>query len=67
MLTIRCGHCQKRYLVGTRSIVSLSHTTDGPVGYVRCPEGHITATDFGRGSIDRPPAKPSPTPAAEAA
>ena len=41
------------YLVGTRSIVALQPTEHGPIGHVRCPKGHLTATDFGRRFLEK--------------
>ncbi len=42
MLFIHCPECDHRYMVGTRSIVSMHNTSDGVLAYVRCPEGHVT-------------------------
>lgn len=71
MLTIHCHRCSTTHLVGTRSIVSMHQTSEGPVAYVRCPEGHLTVTEFGRElETPTPPAAtpaPAPTPAVASA
>lgn len=59
MLTIHCHRCSRSHLVGTRSIVSMHHTSEGPVAYVRCPEGHLTMQEFGREVAAAP--EPEPT------
>lgn len=51
MFLHHCTHCGRDYLVGTRSLVSFHNTSDGPVGYVRCPEGHLSVVAF---HTDRP-------------
>ncbi len=40
MFTIHCHHCDRQYLLGSRSIGSLHNTSEGPIAYVTCPEGH---------------------------
>lgn len=46
MFTIHCHHCDRQHLIGTRSIVSFHNTSEGPVAYVRCPEGHTIVRYF---------------------
>ena len=58
MLTIHCHRCSRSHLVGTRSIVSMHHTSEGLIAYVRCPDGHLTIEAFGHAA-----ATPDPTPA----
>lgn len=50
MFDLRCQACDAVYLVGARSLVSLQHTTEGPVGYLRCPRGHVTVVEFRSGA-----------------
>lgn len=40
MYDIHCPTCDKRYLIGSRSITSFHNTSDGPIAYVTCPAGH---------------------------
>ena len=40
MYDIHCPSCDARYLVGTRSISSFHNTSEGPIAYVTCPQGH---------------------------
>ncbi len=40
MFDIHCHLCDERYLVGSRSIGSFHNTSEGPIAYVTCPEGH---------------------------
>ena len=48
MFDVHCHHCDRRYLVGTRSIASFHNTSDGPIAYLRCPEGHLLVRNFRR-------------------
>ncbi len=40
MYDIECPTCQTRYLVGTGAITSFHNTSEGPIAYVTCPQGH---------------------------
>jgi hypothetical protein len=40
MYDIHCPTCATRYLVGSGAIDSFHNTSEGPIAYVRCPEGH---------------------------
>lgn len=46
MFNLHCHICDQTYLVGTRSIVSFHNTSEGPVAYVRCPDGHTLVRWF---------------------
>jgi hypothetical protein len=46
MFDIHCHRCDRPYLVGTRSIVSFHNTSEGPVAYVSCPQGHVLLRSF---------------------
>ncbi len=46
MFDVHCHICDRRFLVGTRSIVSFHNTSEGPVAYVRCPDGHTLVRWF---------------------
>jgi len=46
MFDIHCHLCNRRYLVGSRSIDSFHNTSDGPIAYVRCPQGHRLVRSF---------------------
>lgn len=35
--------CDVWFRVGTRSLIALHNTSDGPFGYLRCPTGHLDA------------------------
>lgn len=48
MFDVHCHHCDRSYLVGTRSIASFHNTSDGPIAYVRCPAGHLLVRNFRR-------------------
>lgn len=48
MFTIHCHICDEELLVGSRSIVSMHETSDGPIAYVRCPHGHLVVHEFRR-------------------
>lgn len=61
MFSIFCPQCNKRHLVGTRRIVRFENTADGPVAQVKCLQGHLVTTDFGRN-----PKKTASTPATDA-
>lgn len=53
MLQIHCPQCERRYLVGTRSIRSMHNTSEGVVVYVRCPEGHLTINTGTASAIEK--------------
>lgn len=74
MLSIFCPDCNKTHLVGTRHIVRFENTPNGPIADVKCVNGHIVTTDFGRcskePSVDLTQADgptPKPTEVSEAA
>ena len=46
MFDVHCQICDRRYLVGPHSIASFHNTSDGPVVYVTCPEGHTMVRYF---------------------
>ena len=46
MFSITCAHCEKRYLVGSSSIVRFANTEGGPEALVACPVGHHVRHDF---------------------
>jgi hypothetical protein len=46
MFDVHCHHCERTYLVGTRSIVSFHDTSTGPIAYVRCPDEHLLIRNF---------------------
>lgn len=46
MFAIHCVDCERRYLVGTRSIESFHNTTEGPMATVKCPAGHLVVHHF---------------------
>lgn len=51
-----CGHDEgQRHLVGTNSLLSLHNTSDGPIAYVRCPNGHTVVISYGKGEYAFPP------------
>lgn len=54
MFDIQCPTCDRRYLVGTRSIRSFHNTADGPVAHVRCPHGHDVVRAFRIDAAPRP-------------
>lgn len=53
MLHIHCPQCDRRYLVGTRSIRSMHNTSEGVIVYVRCPEGHLTINTGTASAIEK--------------
>ncbi len=53
MLQIHCPDCDRQYLVGTRSILSIHNTSEGVIAYVRCPEGHTTINTGTTRSIEK--------------
>lgn len=53
MLHIHCPQCDRRYLVGTRSIRSMHNTSEGVIVYVRCPEGHLTINTGTASTIEK--------------
>ncbi len=46
MFDIYCPHCQLPHLMETKTILSTHSTSDGPVAYVRCPNGHLVVKEF---------------------
>lgn len=42
MTQLRCHRCHQVFAVERHHLASLHHTSDGLVGYVRCPEGHLS-------------------------
>ena len=46
MFSITCDNCEKRYLVGTSSILAFGNTSGGPEALVACPVGHHVLHDF---------------------
>ena len=52
MFLLHCSGCDpdggRRHLVGTTSLLSLHNTADGPIAYVRCPNGHTVVIPYGR-------------------
>ena len=58
MFLLHCSGCDhdegQRHLVGTNSLLSLHNTSDGPIAYVRCPNGHTVVIPYGR-EYDFPP------------
>ena len=52
-----CGHDEGgRHLVGTDLLLSLHNTSDGPIAYVRCPNGHTVVIPYGREYLPPRPA-----------
>jgi hypothetical protein len=43
MFKLYCVSCDVSFPVQTRSLVALHSTSDGPVGYLRYPTGHLDA------------------------
>jgi hypothetical protein len=43
MFKLYCVSCDVSFPVEARSLVALHNTSDGPVGYLRCPTGHLDA------------------------
>jgi len=62
MFDIHCHVCDRRYLVGTRSITSFHNTSQGPIAYVHCPQGHALVRSF-RDARTRPAATMTAGPA----
>lgn len=52
MFDIHCHICEERYLVESHSITSFHNTSEGPVAYVTCPEGHRLVRYFRIGAAD---------------
>lgn len=46
MHTITCRHCHLDVLVDSASTVSMHRTSEGTIGYVRCPLGHLSVIRF---------------------
>jgi len=42
MTHLRCHRCHQVFAVGQDRVASLHHTSDGLVGYVRCPQDHLS-------------------------
>ena len=59
MFLLHCSGCDddegQRHLVGTNSLLSLHNTSDGPIAYVRCPNGHVVVIPYGRDDYAFPP------------
>ncbi len=59
MILIDCTPCQHRHLVADRDVLSLHTTSEGVIGYVRCPESktiliHNFTTAATLGAAGRP-------------
>ena len=54
MHTITCHHCHTDVLVDSASTVSLHRTSEGTIGYVRCPLGHLSVVRFHRARVALP-------------
>jgi hypothetical protein len=48
MNTITCHVCQVDVLVDNASTVSSHRTSEGTIGYIRCPLGHLSVVRFAR-------------------
>jgi hypothetical protein len=56
MFHIKCKQCATNHpdgspsgqLVGSGSILSLHNTSEGPIAYVKCPDGHTVVVPYGR-------------------
>ncbi|MBW3611977.1 MAG: hypothetical protein KY438_10710 [Actinobacteria bacterium] len=46
MLNLHCRTCDQAFVAGPASFASLHHTTDGLIGYARCPTGHVNVVNF---------------------
>jgi hypothetical protein len=46
MTHLSCRTCAQLFPADASSLVSLHHTTDGLVGYARCPTGHVNLVNF---------------------
>jgi hypothetical protein len=46
MFSFYCPTCDLSFLSWTRSLVSLRNSSDGPIGFLRCPNGHFNAVRF---------------------
>jgi hypothetical protein len=46
MTHLSCRTCAQPFPADASSLVSLHHTTDGLVGYARCPTGHVNVVNF---------------------
>jgi hypothetical protein len=57
MNTITCHHCHVDVLVDSASTVSLHRTSEGTVGYVRCPLGHLNVVRFHQTRVALPNAR----------
>ncbi len=49
MHDVFCHHCNRRYLMGSRAVISLHNTSEGPVAYTQCPAGHHLVRYFRTG------------------
>ena len=56
MFDITCHICDTTYLVGSGSISSFHNTSEGPIAYVTCPEGHHLMRYFQSGATTVEPA-----------
>jgi hypothetical protein len=43
MFDLHCVTCDVSFPVRARSLIALHNTRDGPIGYLRCPTGHLDA------------------------
>lgn len=46
MFDLRCETCDRTYLVGSRRLLEIQNTSEGPVGRALCPLGHANPVDF---------------------
>lgn len=46
MFDLHCRTCDLAFVAGPSSFASLHHTTDGLIGYARCPNGHLNVVNF---------------------
>ncbi len=47
MFDINCHQCEATHLIGSCRIRSMHNTSEGPIAYVECPEGHFLVVRFG--------------------
>ena len=43
---VYCHHCETRYLLGMSSLRSMHNTSEGPIAYAVCPQGHHLVRHF---------------------
>lgn len=46
MFNLHCRTCDQAFVAGPSSFASLHHTTDGLIGYARCPTGHVNVVNL---------------------